>query len=202
MNTSGYLTTSAFFVFLGPMEGDMMIRIDERISKKSAFPKARWSHPKHQPQLTIGERIARAVHAFELRRTKHARKWVAVFMNEETIVIALHGSLTDAEKALAQSAAGAAEVREFHRRLFTDVSALLLRKIKSITGMDVRHTTAEIELTTGSFVQLFTTDTLGENFPLSPGGVVGTSMMEPYLLCPEEGRPRRQTNRTGFVIRG
>jgi hypothetical protein len=66
MNTSGYLTTSAFFVFLGPMEGDTMIHIDGRISGKNAWPEARWSRPVHQPQLTIGERIARAVHAFEL----------------------------------------------------------------------------------------------------------------------------------------
>jgi uncharacterized protein YbcI len=175
MNTSGYLTTSAFFVFLGPMEGDTMIHIDDRISEKNAWPEARWSHPVHQPQLTIGERTARATHAFELRRTKHARKWVAVFMNEETIVIALHGSLTGAEKALAQSAAGAAEVQEFHRQLFADVSALLLRKIKGITGMNVRHTSAEIDSTTGSVVHLFTTDTEGEDFPRAPSGFAATS---------------------------
>src|SRR5579872_2419361 len=70
-------------------------------------------------QRTIGQRIARAARAFETRRTKHGRIWVAVFMNEVTIVIALHGSLTAAEKALAQSPAGTARVREYYRQMFT-----------------------------------------------------------------------------------
>ena len=126
-----------------------------------------------QSQGTIGQRIARAARTFEKRRTKHGRKWVAVFMNEDTIVIALHGSLTAAEKALAQSPAGADQVREFHRQLFTNVSATLLGKIKNITGMEVRDTTAEIEPTTGSVVQLFTTGTVGEEFLLASGGPAG-----------------------------
>jgi uncharacterized protein YbcI len=123
-----------------------------------------WSQPVDQLQRTIGQRIAWAARAFEKRCTKHGRKWVAVFMYEDTIVIALHGSLTAAENALAQSPAGVACVREFHRRLFTNASAGLLQKIKSITGMKVRDTTAEIEPTTGSVVQVFTTDTIGESF--------------------------------------
>jgi uncharacterized protein YbcI len=119
-------------------------------------------------QGTIGRKIARAARVFEKRRTKHGREWVAIFMNEDTIVIALHSSLTAVEKAVAQSQAGAAQVREFHRQLFGNISATLLRKIKSITGMEVRDTSAEIEPTTGSVVQVFTTDTLGEEFLLTP----------------------------------
>ncbi len=171
-----------------------MIHIDERISEKNAWPEARWSHPVHQPQQRIGERIARAVHAFELRRMKHARKWVAIFMNEETIVIALHGSMTDAEKDLAQSAAGAAEVHEFHRQLFAGVSALLLRRIKSITGMDVRQTSAEINSTTGSIVHLFTTDIVGENFPRAPSGFAATSTSGAGSNSWHDRRVRRQAN--------
>ena len=85
-------------------------------------------------------------------------------MNEDTIVIALHGPLTVAEKALARSPAGAAQVRDFHRRLFADGSAPLHRSIKSISGMEVRGTEAEIVLATGSVVQLFTTATAGKDF--------------------------------------
>jgi hypothetical protein len=88
-------------------------------------------------------------------------------MNEDTIVIALHGSLTAAEKALAQSPAGAAQVWQFHRQMFTNASAALLRRIKSITGMEVRHTTTEIESTTGHVVQIFTTGTAAKDFPLA-----------------------------------
>jgi uncharacterized protein YbcI len=122
-----------------------------------------WSKPVDLPQRTIGQRIARAARACEKRRTKHGRKWVAVFMNENVIVIALHGLLTAAEKALTQCPAGTAQVREFHRRLFTNASALR-RKIKSTTGMEVGDATAEIEPTSGGVVQVFTTDTNGESF--------------------------------------
>jgi uncharacterized protein YbcI len=117
-----------------------------------------------QSRRSIGQRIAHAASAFEKRRTKHGRKWVAVFMNEDTIVIALHGSLTATEKAQVQSPTGAARVREFHRQMFTDASAVLHRKIRSITGMEVRDTAAEIESKTGHVVHLFTTDTVGDDF--------------------------------------
>ena len=109
------------------------------------------------------QEVQRAGQPSQKRRTKHGRKWVAVFMNEDVIVIALHGSLTAAEKALTQCPAGTACVREFHRRLFTNASALR-RRIKSITGMEVGDATAEIEPTSGGVVQVFTTDTVGESF--------------------------------------
>ena len=47
---------------------------------------------------------------------------------------------------------------------------LLQKKIKSITKIEVRDTTAEIEPTTGSMVQAFSTDTVGKEFLFAPGG--------------------------------
>jgi hypothetical protein len=44
--------------------------------------------------------------AFQNLSTKYGRKWVAAFMNEDTPVIALHGSLTAAEQLLATSPVG------------------------------------------------------------------------------------------------
>jgi uncharacterized protein YbcI len=123
---------------------------------------------------SIGQKIVRAARACEKRQTKQGRKWVVVFMNEDTIVIALHGFLTAAEKVLAHSPAGAAKVREFHRQLFANASATLPRRIKSITGMDVRGTAAEIEPMTGSVVRILTTGTVAEKFLLAPAGPAGT----------------------------
>ena len=90
------------------------------------------------------------------------------------MVLALHGSLTAAEKALVQSPAGAIQLQEFHQQLFAHASATLLRMIKSITGMEVHKITAEIESATGSVVQVFTTATVGEEFLLKPGEPAGT----------------------------
>ena len=137
-----------------------------------------------QSQGTICQKIAKAARAFETRRTGHGRVWVTVFLNEDTIVIALHGSLTAAEKALAQSPAGAVQVRAFHRNLFANLTSPLLQTIKNLTGMKVRQTTAEVEPMTGSVVQVFTTDTLANEFPFAPGGPTGNRV-------PGHGPPRR-----------
>ena len=48
------------------------------------------------------------------------RRSVTVVLSEDTLVITLHGALSPAEKALAQSPAGAAQVQEFHRQLFAN----------------------------------------------------------------------------------
>lgn len=113
---------------------------------------------------TIAQQLARSACVSEKRQAIHGRNWVVVFLNEKTIVIALHGTLTAAEKAQFQSPAGAARVREFHRQLFEDKSAPLIGQIKRLTGMEVLGTTAEFELKTSSVVHLITTNTVGEKF--------------------------------------
>ncbi len=52
-----------------------------------------------QSQETVGEKIGRAARAFEQQRTNHGREWIPVFLNEDTIVIALHGAMTAGEQA-------------------------------------------------------------------------------------------------------
>ena len=70
-------------------------------------------------------------------------------------MVTLHGALSPAEKALAKTPAGAAQVQEFHRQLFTSSSESLRREIKRITGVEVREATAEVETTTGTVVHVF-----------------------------------------------
>ncbi len=74
-------------------------------------------------------------------------------------MITLHGALSPAEKALAKSPAGAAQVQEFHRQLFANASDSLRQEIKRITGVEVHEAAAEVEPTTGTVVGVFTTGT-------------------------------------------
>jgi uncharacterized protein YbcI len=60
---------------------------------------------------TMAEQIAQAAVAFEKRRTGHAPHSVTVVLSENTLVITLHGALSPAEKALAKSPTGAAQVQ-------------------------------------------------------------------------------------------
>jgi uncharacterized protein YbcI len=94
---------------------------------------------------------------------------VTVVLSGETLVITLHGALSPAEKALAQSPAGAAQVQEFHRELFNNSSEALRQEIKRITGVEVREAAVEVEPTTGTVVQAFTTGTTVQVFLLAHG---------------------------------
>jgi uncharacterized protein YbcI len=119
-------------------------------------------------ESTMAQQVAQAAREFQKQRTGHAPKAVTVVLSEDTLVITLHEALSPAERALAQSAAGAAQVQEFHRRLFTSSAETLRQEIKRITGREVREATAEVETTTGSVVQVFTTGTMVQVFLLGP----------------------------------
>ena len=69
---------------------------------------------------TVAQQIAAAASAFEERLTGHVPRSVTVVMSGETLVITLHGALSPVEKTLARSPAGAAQVQEYHRQLFTN----------------------------------------------------------------------------------
>src|SRR5207302_7936664 len=99
--------------------------------------------------------------------TGHAPASVTVFLNEDTLVITLRGALSPAEKAVAKSPAGAAEMQEFHRQLFGNSCQSLRQEITRITGVEVREASAEIETTTGAVMQLFATGTVVQVFLLA-----------------------------------
>jgi uncharacterized protein YbcI len=119
------------------------------------------------PNSTMAQEIAQAAMASGQKRTGHAPKSVAVVLTENTLVITLHGALSEAEKAVAKDPAGAAQVQEFHRQLFATSSEWLRQEIKRITGVEVREATAEIETNTGTVVQAFTTGTMVQVFLLA-----------------------------------
>ena len=123
---------------------------------------------KDKSNSTMAQRIAQAAIAFEQRRTgNHVPKWVTVVLSEGTLVITLHEALSPAERSLARSPAGAAQVQEFHRQLFANSSDSLRQEIKKITGMEVREATAQVEPTTGAVVQAFTSGTVVQVFQLA-----------------------------------
>jgi uncharacterized protein YbcI len=123
---------------------------------------------------SVAQQIAQAASAFEHRRTGHLPQSVAVIVSENTLVITLKGALSPAEKALAQSPAGAAQVQDFHRQLFNDSADSLRQEIKRITGVEVREATAEVEPTSGTVVQVFTTGTVVQVFLLARGVPAGS----------------------------
>jgi len=118
----------------------------------------------------IAAQIAEVARRLQEQRTGHAPKAVTVVLSEDTLVINFHEALTPAERALARSPAGAAQVQEFHRQLFANATDELRQAIKRITGRDVREAAAEIETATGTVVHAFTTGAMVQVYLLSPNG--------------------------------
>lgn len=122
-----------------------------------------------KPTLTMAQQIAQVASDSEERRTGHAPRAVTVVLSEDTLVITLHGALSQAEMALTKTPAGAAQVQEFHRQLFITSSESQRQEIKRITGVEVREPAAQVETVAGNFVQVFTTGTMVQVFLLAHG---------------------------------
>lgn len=120
-----------------------------------------------QSTASMAERIAHAASEFEREKMGRLPKSVSVVLADGTLVITLHGALSPAERALANSPEGAAQVQELHRRLFDDSCELLRRQIKQITGVDVREATIEVETATGTVIKAFTSGTVVQVFLLA-----------------------------------
>jgi uncharacterized protein YbcI len=117
----------------------------------------------------MAEQIARAARVFEFERTGRMPKSVSVVLGQDTIVITIHEALSPAERAMAQSPSGAAQVQELHRRLFDNSSDALRKEIKRITGVEVSEAGIEVEPTTGTVVKAFTSGTVVQVFLLAHG---------------------------------
>lgn len=117
----------------------------------------------------MAQLIAQAAIAFQQLRTGHTPQAVTAVLNDNMLVITIYGALSRAEQELAKTPAGAAQIQNFHRLLFTDSADPLREEIKRITGVDVRQATAEVEPATGTVVQTFTNGTMVQVFQLAHG---------------------------------
>ena len=127
----------------------------------------------NKPGSTVAQQLAEAASAFEQRLTGHAPKSVTVVLGDTTLVITLHGALSPAERALAQTPGGASRVQEFHRELFANSFESLRAEIKRITGVEVREATAEVEPDSGTVVKAFTTGTVVQVYLLAESVAAG-----------------------------
>ncbi|MCC7144862.1 MAG: DUF2294 family protein [Phycisphaeraceae bacterium] len=121
------------------------------------------------PELkpTMAQQVAQAASAFQQQRTGHVPAVVTVVLGGNTLVVTMHEALTPAEKVLAQSPAGAAQVQEYHRQLFADSADMLRKEITRITGVEVREAVAEVETKSGTVVHAFTSGTMVQVFLLA-----------------------------------
>ena len=136
---------------------------------------------------TMAEQLAQAAAAFQRERTGHEPKSVTVVLGGDTLVVTLHGALSPAEQAMAQSPDGAAKVQEFHRQLFLNASDTLRQEIKRITGVEVREAAAEVDPKCGAVIQVFSSGAMVQVFLLAGKVPPGSFGLE---TTHENGGPR------------
>ena len=124
-------------------------------------------------QLSVSERLAQLASTMQHQRTGHAPGKVTVVISDDTLVVTLQDALTPAEKALAQTTAGAAKVQEFHRQLFANSCDAFKDEIRRITGRRVREAAAEVEAVTGKVMHAFTTGAMVQVFLLEKTASIG-----------------------------
>jgi uncharacterized protein YbcI len=120
-----------------------------------------------KPNTTMAHQIAQATTAFQQQRTGHVPNAVTVVVSGDTVVVTLHDALSPAEKALAKTPEGAAQVQAFHRQLFASSADSLRQEIKKITGVEVREAAAEVEPNAGTVVHAFTSGSMVQVFLLA-----------------------------------
>lgn len=118
---------------------------------------------------SMAEQVAQAASSFQHQLTGLAPAVVTVVLSGETLVVTLQDALSPAEKMLARTEAGAAQVQEYHRQLFASSAEILRKEIKRITGVEVRETAAEVETKTGTVVHAFTSGTMVQVFLMASG---------------------------------
>ncbi|GAA4440202.1 DUF2294 domain-containing protein [Bremerella cremea] len=122
----------------------------------------------NQSDTNIAEQLAEVASMLHQQRTGHIPKAVSVVISEDTLVVTLHEALSPAERAVAQTPEGAAQVQQFHRQLFEGSTEEMRKEIRRITGRDVQEASADIETTSGTVVHAFTTGSMVQVFLLAP----------------------------------
>lgn len=151
----------------------------------------------NNPTLRMARQIAKAASDLEQQRTGHRPHSVSVVLSEDIVVVTMHEALTPAEKALAKTPAGAAQVQDFHKQLFTNSSDPLRLEINRISGRVVREAAAEVEPTTGSVVHAFTTGRMVQVFLLTKNILMEAG-------CPNEPSPpssERNLRHVGLIAK-
>jgi len=115
-------------------------------------------------ELTIAQQLADVAREFQTKQTGRAPSNVTVTLGENTLVFTLHEVLSPVEQALAKSAEGAANLREYHQQLFGNSVDSLRTEVERITGRKVREAAATVDPGTGSVTHVFTTGTAVQVF--------------------------------------
>ena len=102
--------------------------------------------------IWAAKQLADLARQFETHRTGRAPESVTAVLIDDSLVISLRGVLSSAEKELAKTPVGAAQVRENHRQQFLDSGSSFPQQIEVLTGVAVLEATSEVSTHNGTVV--------------------------------------------------
>ena len=110
-----------------------------------------------EPLSEVGaaKQLADIARQFEQSQTGLLPQSATAVLENDSMVITLHGVLSPAEKKLAKTPTGANQVRELNRQRFMKTCRSLWQKFEVITGVAVLEATSEITTDTDTVVQVF-----------------------------------------------
>jgi uncharacterized protein YbcI len=114
----------------------------------------------------MADLIGAAASAFQLRQTGRAPRSTTVVLKDQTLVITMSGALSEAERVLSQNPDGAANVQEFHRRLFKGSADEMRSEIRGITGVGVGEAGSELDSASGAVQHAFNSGAMVQVFLL------------------------------------
>jgi uncharacterized protein YbcI len=106
-------------------------------------------------EIWAAKKLADVARQFEKHRTGRTPESVTAVLVDDSLMITLRGVLSAAEREMAKTPVGAAQVREFHRQLFVTSCSSLLQEIEGIIGVAVLEATSEVATHTGTVVLVF-----------------------------------------------
>ena len=119
------------------------------------------------PTSVLAQQLAETASFMELERTGRPPRSVTVVLSDDILVVTLHESMTPAERALAKTPVGAAQVQAFHKQLFTNTADPLRLEINRLSGREVSEATTDIAPSTESVVHAFTSGKMVQVFSLT-----------------------------------
>ncbi|ADG69967.1 hypothetical protein Plim_4157 [Planctopirus limnophila DSM 3776] len=118
---------------------------------------------------SMEQQVKDVITRFQLEMSGHAPTKVTVTLDQATLIVTLIDALSPVEVTLSQTETGAAQVQEYHNRLFMCSLPALREELQRVTGVAIQDAAVEFETDNGVVTHTFVNGTVIQLFRLASG---------------------------------
>lgn len=115
------------------------------------------------------QQVKDVVTKFQMEMSGHAPTKVTVTLEQETLIVTLIDALSPVEVTLSQTEIGAAQVQEYHDRLFKSSLPGLREELQRVMGVAIKDAAVKFETDNGVVTHTFVNGTVIQLFRLESG---------------------------------